>query len=427
MTKCFSLIFIPHFFQSMIGELEGTDPIEGWIKSLNELMETIKVEQSGDFSEESVQKMSHILSELENFMPAHACLGGAIKIVSVLFNPAKSLPLLSCDMKTFASKIQSCDDDKRQNHLLPTINEIKQLFLKVNLENNLIIRNDVKEMVSVLKYQTQFMKIDEEDMRIVLHNTYKLAIDMKFQKTVDEIECIYEATMDDSNPFDEKMEVLERKSARLRFWSRDYLNADVIKKYLKVVHEEDEKHGIQSKICEHVANYIVVVFTKYLQLIVTHFTLQNDIDNVIEELENFSKWYEKLLENYKNVSRGYIFRPGYSLADSLSLTPKMKELTRIERKASDKHSKCIEELELNQLDRHLCHFLEKTGLLTPDNVKIFVREEMTFDVLVDFSDGDLKTIGFKKLVMRKRILKAMKEYDPEGKTNFTANLQIRGI
>ena len=175
------------------------------------------------------------------------------------------------------------------------------------------------------------------------------------------------------------------------------------------------------------ANYIVVVFTKYLQLIVTHFALQNDIDNVVEELEHFSKWYEKLLENYKNISRGYIFRPGYSLADSLSLTPEMKKLTQIERKASDKHSKCIEELELKQLDRHLCHFLEKTGLLTPDNVKIFVREEMTFDVLVDFSDGDLKTIGFKKLAMRKRILKAIKEYDPEGKTHFTAVLQITGI
>ena len=407
--------------------MEGTEPIEGWIKSLDKLMETIKLEQSGDISEKSVLKMRHILSELENFMPAHACLGGAIKIISVLFNPAKLLPSLSYDMKTFSRKIQSSDDEKRLQHLLPTINEIKQLFVKVNSENNLIIRNDVKEMMSVIKYQTKFVKIDVEDMRVLLHNTYKLAIDIKFQKTVDEIESIYETTMDDSNPFNEKMEVLEKKFAQLRFWSRDYLHADVIKKYLKVVHEEDEKHGIQSKICEHVANYIVVVFTKYLHLIVIHFAVQNDIDNVNEELENFSKWYEKLLESYKDISRGYIFRPGYSLADSLSLTPEMKELTQIERKASDIHSKCIEELELNQLDRHLRHFLEKTGLLTPDNVKIFVREEMTFDVLVDFSDGDLKTIGFKKLVMRKRILKAMKEYDPEGKTNFTANLQLRGI
>ena len=78
----------------MIGALEETDPIERWINSLNELMETIKLEQSGDISEKSVLKMSHILSELENFMPAHAGLGGAIKNVSVLFNPAKSLPSL---------------------------------------------------------------------------------------------------------------------------------------------------------------------------------------------------------------------------------------------------------------------------------------------------------------------------------------------
>ena len=69
----------------------------------------------------------------------------------------------------------------------------------------------------------------------------------------------------------------------------------------------------------------------------------------------------------------------------------------------------------------------KTGLLTPDNVKIFVREEMTFDVLVDFSEGDLKTLGFKKLVMRKKILKAMKKYNPEGKKIFTADLQSREI
>ena len=102
-------------------------------------METIKVEQSGDISEKSIQKMSHILSELENFMPAHACLGGAIKIISVLFNPAKSLPSWNYDMKTFTTKIQSSGDEKRQEHLLPTINEIKQLFVKVNLENNLII------------------------------------------------------------------------------------------------------------------------------------------------------------------------------------------------------------------------------------------------------------------------------------------------
>ena len=52
---------------------------------------------------------------------------------------------------------------------------------------------------------------------------------------------------------------------------------------------------------------------------------------------------------------------------------------------------------------------------------------MTFDVLVDFSEGDLKTLGFKKLVMRKKILKAMKKYNPEGKKIFTADLQSREI
>ena len=86
--------------------MEGTTPIEGWIKSLNKLIESIEWEQSGDISEKSVLKMRHVLSELENFMPAHACLGGAIKIISVLFNPAKSLPSLSYDMKTFSRKIQ---------------------------------------------------------------------------------------------------------------------------------------------------------------------------------------------------------------------------------------------------------------------------------------------------------------------------------
>ena len=118
------------FTQLIIDGLVGTEPIEGWIKSLDKLMETIKLEQSGDISEKSVLKMRHILSELENFMPAHACLGGAIKIISVLFNPAKSLPSFSNDMKTFSRKIQSSDDEKRLEHLLPTINEIKQLFVK---------------------------------------------------------------------------------------------------------------------------------------------------------------------------------------------------------------------------------------------------------------------------------------------------------
>ena len=98
------------------------------------------------------------------------------------------------------------------------------------------------------------------------------------------------------------------------------------------------------------------------------------------------------------------------------------KMSRIEKDATNSHKTCMEELEL---DIHIRNILEKSELLTLENVQKFVSQKVTFEDLkdsngqVNVSHGDLESIGFTEFRPRKKILKELKEYVPEGNFHIT--------
>ena len=175
------------------------------------------------------------------------------------------------------------------------------------------------------------------------------------------------------------------------------LNPKRIREYLEII-----KDTSGADMCCVVFHYIIVVLGKYLQMMVAYHIHKEDPDRVTKEFEFFNSNYEQLVFDFTDLT-GLEFIPG-NIPNPNVMKTKLKESLPKPVKLDPKIVTFLENLKLGELK------------------KIFEKEELTMEELLEFSGDDLKEIGIRLIKHRKAILKGFEAFSQSGSIPRLASL-----
>ena len=196
--------------------------------------------------------------------------------------------------------------------------------------------------------------------------------------------------------------LLENYLFELQTIAQQSLNPDKVSSYLKAIKQTEEV-----EMCEQMFLYVILTRSKYLQLMSAYFIFKNDTERVGVEFENFNNDFHDFLDSYRAVV-GEDFSPSLTPSSILIQTCQNNDAGRTLpdlTETGNGSQKCETRDEMQA-------FLHKLGL--NDLHEMFVKEEITMELLPKLSDDDFKGIGVSKLGHRRKILEAVANLNKEG-------------
>ena len=378
---------------------------------LHETLHILKSRQANVEIEDHMREAMHILESFGNYLPALQYLGGALRISAVMSNQLPSATILRKETCAFEACLIKSSNEKRRNCCLPLVTEIINKFSELEKIDLELIREDLektleairkemaKELVSNFSLQNLFTNIDDD---ITLNHDHQVLIQ--------EIDRSYAKILRNQSNIRDTLCTMDKSFIYLIEEFKSKLNPLEVRLYLEKLKNNVKTEKSQNPI-ERFINYLIIIYCKYLQITIVYLTFNQKAEEIAIEFQNFVKNYYEITKMYHEVV-GEIFKPGNV---PLSFSHRSKVSSMVTNKRS------LDEI---TLDDNVEKFLKDNGLLNQDIAQVFVTQGVTFDILQDFTDEDLKNMGINEIGYRKRILKAIAKYPQDGKELFCERFQI---
>lgn len=164
-----------------------------------------------------------------------------------------------------------------------------------------------------------------------------------------------------------------------------------IQEYMTIIYKE----GGGLSMCQYVMDYIVVVLSKYLQMMVSYYIFREDSARVTSQFEQFNEHFENFSNIFAKVT-GTAYRPGCKLICQKPIE-KMTHLA----KAPEQNAR-------KQLSSDLHTFLMKNDLT--DLEDIFQRKSIELDDVLEMDKNEIEEVGIKTYKQRKHLWRAIQDH-----------------
>ena len=344
-----------------------------------------------------------ICNGIGNFVPGFGYIGGAINIGSKILNPAPSLADIKRSEKEILEHLDGTTGIVKktlERQLEALRDEIKNPQPEI-LKDMQSVKQEVQSCVSDMTEDMR--RIEEElcDVKDVINHTYQLVRDVRYRDGIEKVEAAYENFIKGSNNLDNTFNRLEGYMFELESLAIQNLNPVKVGEYLRSILLTED-----IEIAQHIFKYILVVRSKYLQLVCAYYIFKEEPDRVCQEFDSFNKNYDNLCEVFKTKT-GIEFKPDQLLSDNLLsrcriANKMMPDITQ---------TKQLPSPTFNASD--IKNLLSGLGL--EHLIEVFEKEAVTMDTLKILNDEDLKTLGVVKCGDRRKILNSVSKIRVQSK------------
>ena len=365
-------------------------------------MHILKSRPVDDKIDDNVRNAMYILESFENFLPALQYLGGALRIGALNSSRINSIKYLSKETSKLEEGLIKSNDAKRKSSYQPLITEIKDKFKELEMKDLELLHEDLMKIIDAIRKET----VNEATSNLTLQNVCNFYKEMSFnhQNLLEKIDQSYSKIIQGSKNLKEILTSLENTIQQIFKEFKAKMGPQQVLLHLNKLNQNENIRN-KKKAAEYFTNFILISHCKYLQIVVIYLTFNHMVEEMSSEFKYFVESYHEITRVYSEVM-GDQFKPR---------SIPWKTLNHNNEKKNPSISSNKRSLDEISLDDKIEKFLKDNGLLNQDIIQAFVTQGVTFDILLDFTDEDLKNIGINELGYRKRILKAISKQYQEGK------------
>ena len=248
----------------------------------------------------------NIVVGLGSFVPGIGILGGALKLGANVLNPQPKLSdlrkhekSLRGDLDKLRSKSVSPFAIEHLSKDLQTVQDSIENFS--NTQSELVedfkrLKLDVSDQFKVISAEMKSLENDIKDLKDIVTATFELIVDVRYKDGIESIEAAYQTFLDGANNLKDTLACFEYYIVELQTNFNQHLKPEKIEEYLRIIKNH---HG--PDMCQEMFNYILVVKSKYLQIMTIYYIHKKDIDRVTCNFERFNEHYFELQERMNKV------------------------------------------------------------------------------------------------------------------------------
>ena len=259
------------------------------LKSASYIKDTLGQVRSKPWAEPlgtSMKGTALVLETLGRFVPGLGYAAGALKLGGAIFNPQTSVAHLKHETAILKETILKCNDPTTKTVLQQRIESMNEKISKASDE----ILQDLEEVKKQVQANAKLVAEDMKNLEVgiteikdIMHMTFKLAIDIRFKESIEEVEAAFDNYVDGAGSLETTFKSLDSYLYEFQAKGKRALGPEKIRSYLKAILEY---YGMD--MCHQILNYVLVVRAKYLQLIVAYLTFNNDTNRLAKEFESFN-------------------------------------------------------------------------------------------------------------------------------------------
>jgi len=198
-----------------------------------------------------------------------------------------------------------------------------------------------------------------------------MVCDIQYKNGIDRIEATYEAFINGSSNVERVIMRFSHYAMEFQTEFYQHMKTEKITKFLKIVMEKDGADA-----CRAMCQYILVVKSKYLQIMVMYFIYQNEPDTVAKEFEKFNRDFYDFQSNFEKIVRESKVPGAWDQPNTVH------------------------------------NFLEACGLIKYE--ENFQAQNVRIEDLLDMDDSEMQEIGVKNYRDRKILKKAIQDHRAQG-------------
>ena len=283
-----------------------TDKIKQTCSYVSESLDKVRSKEWAEPVACALNVTGSIVQGLGNFVPGLGILGGAFKLGSNLLNPQPKLSdlrktekslrldiekLKSKSVSTFAIDSLSKDLENVQN----SITNFKESNSEL-IEDFSRLKLDVRDQFKTMSKEMKSLESDVKDLKDLVTATFELIVDQRYKDGIEAIEAAYKTFLDGANNIEATILSFDYYIVELQTNFNQNLNPEKIEEYLRIIKRHKGK-----EMCHQLFNYILVVKSKYLQIMTVYYIHKQDISRVTCNFERFNKHYFELKESLDKV------------------------------------------------------------------------------------------------------------------------------
>ena len=247
-----------------------------------------------------------IVKGLGNFVPGLGILGGAFKMGAEVLNPQPKLSHLRRTEKSLRLDIEklkyksvspvaiealSKDLENVQNGIENFNNSQSEL-----IEDFQRLKLDVSDQFKVIAKEMKSLESDVKELKDIVTATFELIVDQRYKDGIESIEAAYQTFLDGANNMDATLASFDYYIVELQTNFNQHLKPEKIEEYLRII---KNYHG--AEMVYQMFNYILVVKSKYLQIMTVYYIYKKDVGRITCNYERFNEHYFELKERMEKV------------------------------------------------------------------------------------------------------------------------------
>ena len=247
-----------------------------------------------------------IVKGLGNFVPGLGILGGAFKMGAEVLNPQPKLSHLRRTEKSLRLDIEklkyksvspvaiealSKDLENVQNGIENFNNSQSEL-----IEDFQRLKLDVSDQFKVIAKEMKSLESDVKELKDIVTATFELIVDQRYKDGIESIEAAYQTFLDGANNMDATLASFDYYIVELQTNFNQHLKPEKIEEYLRII---KNYHG--AEMVYQMFNYILVVKSKYLQIMTVYYIHKKDVGRITCNYERFNEHYFELKERMEKV------------------------------------------------------------------------------------------------------------------------------
>eukprot|EP00092_Neocalanus_flemingeri_P025111 GFUD01027228.1.p1 GENE.GFUD01027228.1~~GFUD01027228.1.p1 ORF type:complete len:752 (+),score=153.06 GFUD01027228.1:200-2455(+) len=247
-----------------------------------------------------------IVQGLGNFVPGLGILGGAFILGTKLLNPQPKLSdlrktekSLKLDIEKFKSKsVSSFEIDslsKDLDNVQNSITNFKESHSEL-IDDFAVLKLDVRDQFKTISKEMKSLESDVKDLKDLVTATFELIVDQRYKDGIESIEAAYQTFLDGSNNIEATLLSFDYYIVELQSNFNQHLKPEKLEEYLRIINRHKG-----AEMCHQMFNYILVVKSKYLQIMTVYYIHKNDVARVSCNFERFNKHYFELEESLDKV------------------------------------------------------------------------------------------------------------------------------
>ena len=247
-----------------------------------------------------------IVEGLGTFVPGIGILGGALKMGSNVLNPQPKLSDLRKTEKSLRIDIEKLKHKSVSpiaiESLSKDLDNVQNTIENFNNSQSEIIEDfqrlklDVNDQFKIISNEMKTLESDVKELKDMITATFELIVDQRYKDGIESIEAAYQTFLDGANNMKATLASFEYYIVELQTNFNQHLKPDKIEEYLRII-----KNHYGPEMCHQMFNYILVVKSKYLQIMTIYYIHKKDVGRITCDYERFNEHYFDLKERMEKV------------------------------------------------------------------------------------------------------------------------------